>query len=299
MASHREQRRLVLLKGHYRLGEAWHAATICNVSNRGLMVKSASPAPKGARVELRHNGFSISGEVAWSLGERFGVRVPGPVDLSALQGASPEFGVGRRSLPRMAVRIAGEFVLRENAFTVLLIDISQSGARIHMPIPPCAGLRGLLRWGDNERDCTVLWATRDVFGVAFDELLPTKEVVGARTARRKLAQAQPVWSNPQIPAHLHSAIPFERRERGRAQLSLDCEIRQDDEPWLSARLENVSQDGFRLAWFPGCRLSEPLSLRLPDGQIFEAAILWRDEHMIACKFAEQVTAGVLERIAVR
>lgn len=299
MASHREQRRLVLLKGHYRLDDAWHAATICNVSARGLMIKSAVPPPKGAMIELRHNGYSLSGEVAWALGERFGLRCPGPVDLAALQGGSPEVRVGRRSLPRMPVRVSGEFVLRDNTFTVLLIDISQSGARVHMPIPPCAGVRGLLCWGDNQRHCTVLWATRDVFGVAFDELLPNGEVVGARSGRRKLSSAQPVWSEPHIPSHLHSTIPFERRELGRAALSLDCEVRQGDEPWLPVRLENVSQDGFRLGWFAGCRLSEPLALRLPDGQIFEAAILWRDQHMIACKFAERVAGGVLERISVR
>jgi hypothetical protein len=219
MATQREQRRLVHLKGQVSVGDSWRSATICNVSSRGLMAKCSEPPAKGAVVEVRHHGFNALGEVAWVHGERFGVRCPTPVDLPALHGGTPEVRIGRRALPRMTVRIAGEFVLREHAFNVLLIDISQSGARVHMPLPPLPGVKAALSWAQHEFACTVLWAKGDVFGIEFEEVLP-REVVSklrAGPARRKTRQlVQPIWPKPQIPPHLRNGVGIaERRARDR------------------------------------------------------------------------------------
>jgi hypothetical protein len=301
MATHREQRRLVHLSGQYRLDEAWDAVTICNLSSRGLMAKCSAPPPKGVTVELRHNEFTIAGEVAWSLGERFGLRCPPPIDLRALHDHAREGRVGRRALPRIPVRIAAEFVLHDAAYTALLTDLSQSGARVHMPQPPSPGLGGVLCWDHHERSCTVLWTAGDTCGVAFDERLPSEDVVRARTSTRlqKGQFGEPVWSRPCIPARLRSAVRAERRQSGRSRLRLDCEARQGDGQWLAVCVENLSREGCCLSWFAGCHVSRPLTLRLPDGTILEAEISRRDDRMIACRFAGGLAQEVLDKVTVR
>jgi hypothetical protein len=301
MATHRDQRRLVYLSCEYRAGDAWRAVTICNISANGLMAKCAQPPAKGALIEIQHNGFVISGEVAWSLGGRFGLRCLPPTDLRALQDFAHEGRVGRRATPRLGVRIAGDFVLGDEAYTVLLTEISQLGARVYMPVPPAAGTRGLLCWGDNERRCTVLWAGPDSLGVSFDELLPDPAVIGARSSNRRAGSVidGPVWATPLLPPHLHSSVPAERRRSRRASLRLDCEVRQGEAPWLPVTLENVSRSGFRLGWFAGCQVSQPLTLRLPEGTVLQAAIDRHDDYMIACRFAGELDQAVLDRVAVR
>jgi hypothetical protein len=299
MATHRDQRRLVHLTCEYRAGDAWHPITICNISANGLMAKCAAPPAKGVPVEVHHNGFVISGEVAWSLGERFGLRCQPPTDLRALQDFAREGRVGRRSTARVGVRVAGEFILGDEAYTVLLTEISQQGARVYMPVPPAAATRGLLCWGRNERRCTVLWAGPDSVGVTFDELLTDPEVIGARTSNRRAGSVLggPVWSAPQLPPHLHTGVPAERRRSRRVSLTLDCEVRQGDTPWLAVTLEDVARSGFRLAWFAGCQVSQPLTLRLPEGTMLQAAIDRHDDYLIACRFADELDSTLLDRIA--
>jgi len=301
MATEREQRRLVHLTAQLRVNDDWCAAIICNVSSRGLMAKCANPPAKGATVEVRHHGMVILGEVIWSLGERFGLRSPTQIDLVALQEAGRDQFVGRRSLPRSEVHLAGEFVMRDDAYTVLLVDISQSGARVHMPIPPRAGISGALAWAAEERDCTVLWSKGSTFGVAFHELLPDHVVVSARIEGQKRITSElgaPVWADPRIPEQMPQRVPAERRRSHRTALQLDCEIRQGESPWLTASLENVSRDGFSLAWFAGCQVAQPLDLRLPDGTILDASIERFDDQMIACSFLADMDQTVLERVGI-
>jgi hypothetical protein len=214
MARPRDQRRLVHLNGQLLAGDAWRAVTICNVSPRGLMGKCAKPPETGEPVEVRHHAFTLTGQVTWSQGDRFGVICDTPIDVAALLDGVPDVRVGRRSLPRLTVRIPGELVLRDNVFTVLLVDISQTGARVYMPLPPCAGANAVLAWGEHERRCTVLWAKGDAFGVEFEEVVSADTVRSLRPCReRRRGQeaALPIWSKPQIPVHLQPGVTLARR----------------------------------------------------------------------------------------
>jgi hypothetical protein len=301
MATHRDQRRLVHLDCQYRAGEnAWAPAVICNISAQGLMIKCPEPPGKGLPLEINLNGYVMSGEVAWALGGRFGLRGTGQIDLRAVQEISRESSVGRRFLPRVAVRVPGELVLGDEAFTVLLTEISQHGARLHMPVPPAGGSRGLLCWSGNERLCSVLWAGADCLGVSFDVDLADSDVIGARTTGRRagLLINGPVWSTPLLPPHVRAGVLADRRRGRRSDLRLDCEVRQGDDPWLGVTLENVSREGFRLAWFAGCQIAKPLVLRLPDGTLLEAGIDRHDDYRIVCRFTRELDQAVFDSMTV-
>jgi hypothetical protein len=81
----REQRQVMMLNARLRSQDGWSSITVCNVSPRGLMAKSSSPAPpKGAFVELCRGTVVIVGHVRWSQGTRFGIRSQDRIDIAAL-----------------------------------------------------------------------------------------------------------------------------------------------------------------------------------------------------------------------
>lgn len=84
----RPERRLTFIKAQMRVGEQWQEVTLANVSATGVMVRCAETPDVGCRVEIRHRGVTICGEVAWSTATRFGLKSPETIDLSALTAQS-------------------------------------------------------------------------------------------------------------------------------------------------------------------------------------------------------------------
>jgi hypothetical protein len=106
MGSHkqRERRQVVFLAAQLRSDGGWSDITICNISSRGVMAKSAAPPPKGAFVEVRRGGCTVVGHVRWSQGSRFGLRSQTPIDLGALCDDAPKAAArpGERHRPAKA-----------------------------------------------------------------------------------------------------------------------------------------------------------------------------------------------------
>lgn len=75
------------------------------------------------------------------------------------------------------------FRLGEVAVEVVVIDISATGARLHMFCPPPSGRQGVLIWQGIDCPCQVQWSAEDSFGVAFAEAAPALEDL-ARKARQ-------------------------------------------------------------------------------------------------------------------
>ena len=87
------------------------------------------------------------------------------------------------------------------------------------------------------------------------------------------------------------------RETGkRANVILLCEVRQGVRPWTLARLEDISQSGFRIAWYPGCSADKPLRIRIPGLQLLTANIRWQEGKAIGCAFSEPLHVAVLDHI---
>lgn len=82
----------------------------------------------------------------------------------------------------------------------------------------------------------------------------------------------------------------------RANVTLLCDIRQGTRPWSLVRLEDISQQGFRIAWFPACVLDRPIRLRIPGLQILSANIRWHRGKALGCEFSEPLHVAVFEHI---
>jgi hypothetical protein len=82
----------------------------------------------------------------------------------------------------------------------------------------------------------------------------------------------------------------------RAEVTLLCEVRQGVQPWKKARLEDISQSGFRIAWLPEFRRDTPLRIRIPGLQVLTAHIRWQQGKAIGCEFAEPLHVAVFEHI---
>lgn len=82
----------------------------------------------------------------------------------------------------------------------------------------------------------------------------------------------------------------------RAEVTLLCEVRQGSQAWKSARLEDISQAGFKIAWLPAARNDVPMRIRIPGLQVLTAHIRWQQDSAIGCEFAEPLHIAVFEHI---
>ncbi|MDP3676856.1 MAG: PilZ domain-containing protein [Novosphingobium sp.] len=82
----------------------------------------------------------------------------------------------------------------------------------------------------------------------------------------------------------------------RARLSILCEVRQGTRPWQLARLSDLSETGFKLAWLPDYDPSKPLRIRIPGIEMLSAKICWHEGKQIGCEFASPLHVAVFEHI---
>lgn len=82
----------------------------------------------------------------------------------------------------------------------------------------------------------------------------------------------------------------------RAEVTLVCEVRQGSQPWTKARLDDLSQSGFRIEWLPGAKLGVPLRIRMPGMAMLTANIRWQEGKAIGCEFEGPLHVAVFEHI---
>ncbi len=82
----------------------------------------------------------------------------------------------------------------------------------------------------------------------------------------------------------------------RAGVTLLCEVRQGLRPWAVARLEDISEQGFRIAWLPACNPELPLRIKIPGLQLLSARIRWQEGHAFGCEFTDPLHIAVFENI---
>jgi len=82
----------------------------------------------------------------------------------------------------------------------------------------------------------------------------------------------------------------------REDITLMCEVRQGTRPWKVARLEDISQTGFRIGWLPATNAHAPLRIRIPGLQVLSAAIRWKQGDAIGCEFTSPLHIAVFEHI---
>ena len=67
-------------------------------------------------------------------------------------------------------------------------------------------------------------------------------------------------------------------------------------PGKLARLDDISQTGFRIAWLPDSEPDKPLRIRIPGLQMLTAKICWQKGKSVGCAFAEPLHVAVFEHI---
>ena len=90
--------------------------------------------------------------------------------------------------------------------------------------------------------------------------------------------------------------PLSRTDTNREQLVLLCEVRQGVRPWSMARLEDLSSEGFKIAWLPDCDPAKPLRIRIPGLQLLTAEVRWQQGKAVGCAFSEPLHVAVFESI---
>ncbi|MGN3973310.1 PilZ domain-containing protein [Tsuneonella sp. SYSU-LHT278] len=112
--------------------------------------------------------------------------------MEPLRSHEPETVVDRRACRRVQTTCPAILQTMTTLTTGTLADISVSGARFEAVDPPGAGATALLRWGDHEAVCTIVWSEHDSCGVVFKQAL-SAEVV-AETAALTRVREVPIAS---------------------------------------------------------------------------------------------------------
>ena len=98
----------------------------------------------------------------------------------------------------------------------------------------------------------------------------------------------------------HQVLPdtaaCNRDNAARAEVILLCDVRQGMTPWKLARLDDISQDGFRIAWLPDASPAKPLRIRIPGLHMLTAEIRWQKGKAVGCAFSEPLHVAVFEHI---
>ena len=94
----------------------------------------------------------------------------------------------------------------------------------------------------------------------------------------------------------HEQIEPAAERDPRASICLLAEVRQGSQPWRKARLEDLSQSGFRIAWLPNCRKDRPLRIRIKGLQLLTADVKWQDINAVGCAFEQPLHISVFEHI---
>lgn len=78
--------------------------------------------------------------------------------------------IGRRDHQRLRLRLPAEMIVLAGTQPVLLLDLSQSGARLAIRSAP-RFKQGYLRWLEFETFGETVWVEGNMFGLRFDEEL--------------------------------------------------------------------------------------------------------------------------------
>jgi hypothetical protein len=85
-----------------------------------------------------------------------------------------------------------------------------------------------------------------------------------------------------------------KSREARSPVVLTCELRVGSGAWRRASLLDLSSDGLRLAWLPGCSVGGEIWVRLPGLEARQAAIRWCDREAIGCQFVRPLHAAVVD-----
>jgi hypothetical protein len=149
-----------------------------NMSATGMMIETLRPLSQGDEVCVHlRSSCSLRARVVWTRQGAAGLAFLTPVDLKAvLAGEAPRSRIlraRRPRAPRIAAQCAITVVAGGETHEACLLDISQSGARLRLPMQPNREERLILSIpGLPMKSGAVCWAREGEAGLALYEPLP-------------------------------------------------------------------------------------------------------------------------------
>ena len=168
----------VLTTGKLILEDREALCRLRNLSATGMMVETsvALEVDQELRVGLR-SGEELAARVAWTRDGAAGLALLAPIDVEAALAVQPPVNRISRQLAARAPRLAMEFPIevdaRGQSYLGVLLNISQSGAKLRLPYRPLRDERLLLCIrGLPLKSETVRWVREAEIGLGFYEALP-------------------------------------------------------------------------------------------------------------------------------
>ncbi len=88
----------------------------------------------------------------------------------------------------------------------------------------------------------------------------------------------------------------EQRDRGRATVDIDCEIKVGHTAWRKARITDLTPEGFRVHILELPPPGTPVSLRFANLQMLQAEVRWSKVSGAGCRFQTPLSDYVFDHI---
>lgn len=154
---------------------------IRNVSAGGLRVHAYSPLTLGQKVavELKPDQ-PTEGSVSWVEEASAGIEFDSAIDVEELLASQSGMGDGWRArMPRIEVDRLGDLRVGARVYPVNSLDISQGGVRLEIDHPVKIGDNVVLTFEKfRPIQGAVRWYQHGQAGVAFNEVIPFRELMG-------------------------------------------------------------------------------------------------------------------------
>ena len=178
----RAPRHLSILRVGVLIGpEGRELCLIRNISGGGLMAHVYSRRRPGdpVSIELKTNQ-QIAGEVIWAEGSNIGIRFHEPIDVAEMLSNQSGLDNGwRPRLPRIEIDRLATVRCGARICGVNTRDISQGGVKVETDDPLEVGAEVVLTLEKfRPLQGVVRWADEGLAGIAFNQVLPFRELMG-------------------------------------------------------------------------------------------------------------------------
>lgn len=100
--------------------------------------------------------------------------------MGQIDPVAPEQQIGRRGRNRLRARLPAKIVTLDGTRNTVLLDLSETGARIKETAEAVQGQQAILTWSGYEAFGSLVWVDRGLCGIAFDEPLKAKVIIATR-----------------------------------------------------------------------------------------------------------------------
>ena len=162
---------------------------IKNISAGGMMIRAYCAVAEGAALSIELKcGQPINGRVSWVRDQHAGIAFDAPIDVLDILSASMEGP--RPRMPRIEISCFATVREDGNSLRVRVCDISQGGAKLECSTAFGPGSQLVITLpGLPPQPAVVSWNNDGSTGIAFNRLLPLRELVDWLQAQRASMRA--------------------------------------------------------------------------------------------------------------